>query len=93
MLKFKYFRACWRFEEAQVSERQHLQFQGDPTPKPERGQRNYRRQDRNHAGHDKPVSTKLQSLQGIRNCEHAQLNHRAAKYSIRRGLSLGSNFR
>jgi hypothetical protein len=52
-----------------MPEDQHLQFQGEATPKPEGDQRNHRGQDRKHAGNDKPVGAKLQCLQGMRNYE------------------------
>jgi hypothetical protein len=55
-----------------MSEGQHFKFQGGPTAKPEGGQRNHRKQDRKHAGHDKPVGAKLQCLQSVRNYEQRQ---------------------
>jgi len=55
-----------------MSEGQHLKLQGGPTPKPEGDQRNHRRQDRKHAGHEKTFGAKLQCLQCIRNYEQAQ---------------------
>ncbi len=57
-----------------MPEGQHLQFQGDATPKPEGDQGNYCREDRKHAGHDKTVGAKLQCLQNIRNYEQPQHN-------------------
>ena len=52
-----------------MPESQHLQFQGDATPKPEGDQRGHCGQDRKHAGHHKAVSAKPQCLQSIRNYE------------------------
>ena len=55
-----------------MSEGQHLQFQGGPTPKPEANQRNPCGQDRKHVGHDKAVGAEIQCLQGVRNFEQRQ---------------------
>jgi len=64
-----------------MSEGQHLKFQGSPTPKPEGDQRNYRGQDRKHAGHHKTVGAKLQCFQSRRNYEqpHPTVCTRAAR--------------
>jgi hypothetical protein len=55
-----------------MSESQHLQFEGGPTPKPEGDQRNHCPQDGKHAGHAKPMGAKLQCLRSIRNYEQRQ---------------------
>ena len=45
-----------------MSEGEHLQFQGSPTPKPEGDQRNHCRQDRKHGGHAKAAGGKTPTI-------------------------------